>query len=194
MMASDLPDAFAAGLGEALFARRLVQVRGPLDDAAAAEVAARLMALDALGDDPIDVTVDSAGGTLDAALAVADTIDLLGVPVHALCLGRAEGPAVLVLAVSERREATPNARIRLTAPPVSGEARTADVEAWVDRQRDRLDRFVVRLAQAAGQRIERVHEDVSKGRTFDPEEAVAFGIIDNVRRRGASAVGDSKAT
>jgi ATP-dependent Clp protease protease subunit len=170
------------GLGEAMFERRMVQIRGPLDDAAAADVAARLMTLDALGDDPIDVIVDAAGGTLDAALAVADTIDLLGVPTHATCLGRAEGPAVLVLAVAEQREVSPNARIRLSAPDVSGEVRPADADAWLEQHRDRLDRFVLRLAQATNQRIERVREDLLAGRTFDAEAAVEYGMADHVRR------------
>jgi ATP-dependent Clp protease protease subunit len=176
------PGSIGGSLGEAMFERRMVQIRGPLDDAAAADVAARLMTLDALGDDPIDVIVDAAGGTLDAALAVADTIDLLGVPTHATCLGRAEGPAVLVLAVAEQREVSPNARIRLSAPDVSGEVRPADADAWLEQHRDRLDRFVLRLAQATNQRIERVREDLLAGRTFDAEAAVEYGMADHVRR------------
>jgi len=170
------------GLGEAMFERRMVQIRGPLDDAAAADVAARLMTLDALGDEPIEVIVDASGGTLDAALAVADTIDLLGVPTHATCLGRADGPAVLVLAVAERRTVSPNARIRLNAPDVTGEVRAGDADAWLDQHRDRLDRYVLRLAQATNQRIERVRDDLLASRTFDAEGAVEYGIADRVRR------------
>jgi ATP-dependent Clp protease protease subunit len=172
----------ASSLGEAMFERRLVQIRGPLDDAAAADVAARLMTLDALGDEAIDVIVDAAGGTLDAALAVADTIDLLGVPTHATCLGRADGPAVLVLAVADRREVSPNARIRLSAPDVSGEVRAGEADAWLEQQRDRLDRFVLRLAQATNQRIDTVRQDVLAGRAFGADEAVDYGIADLVRR------------
>jgi ATP-dependent Clp protease, protease subunit len=170
------------GLGEALFDRRVVQIAGRLDDSTAAEIAARLMTLDALGDEPIELIVDSSDGTLDAALAVADTIDLLGVPTHALCIGRAEGPAVLVLAVAEHREVAPRARLRMSAPSASIEAPIRDVDMSVQRHRDRLDRFVVRLAQATGRRIESVREDVLAGRSFDAEEAVAYGLADEVRR------------
>ncbi len=164
-----------------MFERRIVQIRGPLDDAVAADVAARLMTLDALGDEPIEVIIDAAGGTLDAALAVADTIDLLGVPTHAMCLGRAEGPPVLVLAVAEEREVSPNARIRLSAPDVTGDIRPGEAEAWLEQHRDRLDRFVLRLAQGTNQRIERVREDLLAGRTFDADGAVDYGLADRVR-------------
>jgi len=179
------PDGLPPGvgeLGEARFERRMVQIRGPLDDGVAADVAARLMTLDALGDDPIEVIVDAADGTLDAALAVADTIDLLGVPTHAMCLGRVEGPPVLVLAVADRRAVSPNARIRLSVPSVTAEVRAGEAEAWLDQHRDRVDRFVLRLAHATDQRIERVREDLLAGRSFDADEAVGYGIVDGVRR------------
>ena len=171
----------AGGLGEAMFDRRIVQIRGPVDDAPAADIAARLMTLDALGDDPIEVILDAAGGTIDAALAVADTIDLLGVPTHAMCLGRADGPPVLILAVADQREVSPNARIRLSVPAVSGQAPAAQAAEWFDQYSDRLDRFVLRLAQATNQRVDRVREDLLAGRTFDADEAVAFGLADRVR-------------
>src|SRR2546430_7030452 len=83
-----------AGVEAAMFERRLVYVRAPLDDRRAGEVTAQLMTLDAEGDDPVSVLIDCADATLDGAFAVVDTIDLLGVPVHATCIGRVEGPAV----------------------------------------------------------------------------------------------------
>jgi ATP-dependent Clp protease, protease subunit len=172
----------SGGLGEALFERRVVQIAARLDDATAAEIAARLMTLDALGDEPIDVIVDSSGGTLDAALALADTIDLLGVPTRSLCIGRAEGPAVLVLAVAGHREIAPSARLRISAPSASIDVSIRDIDTSVQRHRDRLERFVVRLAQATGRRIESVREDVLAERSFDADEAVAYGLADEVRR------------
>jgi ATP-dependent Clp protease protease subunit len=171
-----------AGVQAAQFERRLVHLRGRLDDARAGEVAAQLMALDALGDDPVALLVDCADGTLDAALAVVDTIDLLGVPVHATCVGRADGPAVAVLAVADRRRASPNARIRLRAPRIDTGHAVRDVEGWLRHQQERFDRFLGRMAQATGQPIQRVRRDVSKGRSLDAEEAVGYGLIDEVLR------------
>ncbi len=175
----------SAGIGDVLFDRRIVQVRGRLDDGAAAEITARLMALDALGDEPITMIVDCADATLDAALAVADTIDLLGVPVHATCIGRCEGPAVAVLAAAEHREASPNARIRLREPRIErGAGHMRDVGSWLEAERERMRRFVLRLAQDVGRRIGDVQEDLEARRAFDAEQAVEYGLIDEVRVRG----------
>ena len=50
-----------------LFERRLLFLTGGLDDRAAGDIAAQLMTLDASGDEPVQLHVDSAGGSLDAA-------------------------------------------------------------------------------------------------------------------------------
>ena len=64
-------------------------------------------------------TSTAGGGTLEAALMIIDMIDLLGVPVHARCVGRAEGAAVGIVAVAPHRSATPHARFRLGLPDVA---------------------------------------------------------------------------
>ena len=48
-----------------LFERRIVFLRGPLDDAVAGDIAAQLMTLDASGDEPVQLHVDSPGGPLE---------------------------------------------------------------------------------------------------------------------------------
>ncbi len=163
-----------------MFARRLVFLRGRLDDERAGTVAAQLMSLDALGDDPVDLLVDFADGTLDAALAVVDTVDLVGVPVHATCNGRAEGPGVLIVAVAAVRRATPNARFRLREPRMETAPPVRDVEAWLAHQRERFEHFLERLARATGLPVRMVRRDVVHGRSLDAQEAVRYGLIDEV--------------
>src|SRR5918994_561185 len=81
------------------------------------EVAASLMALDADGDDPVTLLVNSPGGPLDAGVAVVDVLDLLGAPVEATCIGQAVGTAAVVVACATpgRRRAAPHPRLSL--PP-----------------------------------------------------------------------------
>jgi ATP-dependent protease ClpP protease subunit len=61
-------------LQEKLFERRMVLVTGRLDDALASQAAAQIMTLDATGDEPIDLVVDSAEGTLEAAFVLIEVI------------------------------------------------------------------------------------------------------------------------
>src|SRR5215216_6134017 len=117
-----------------LFEQRTVVVRGELHHEVVGQAAAELMTLDAEGDDTVQLHVDAHGGTYDTAFALVDVIDLLGVPVVATCVGRAEGPAVAVLAVADRRLATPHARFRLTEPREHFQGRAGEVEGWVEAQ------------------------------------------------------------
>lgn len=175
-------------LRERMLERRQVFLRGPLDDAAGGQLAIALMTLDATGDDPISLHVDAAGGTLEGAFAVIDTIDLLGVPVHATCVGRADGPAAGVLAACDQRRASRSARIRLAAPSSSFQGSAAQAQEWLRAYRDRVERYVQRLSEATGQPRQRVEADLEAKRWFDAEEALRYGLVDEVIGRPPAEV------
>ena len=163
-----------------LFAQRQVILSGDLDDAAAGDVVAQLMTLDATGDDPVELQINARGANLDAAFAVMDTIDLLGVEVHATCLGRAEGPAVGVLAVAPRRRLSVNTRVRLCEPDGAAAGDARRLQGWADQMMAQLARFHERLAQATGQPVGRVADDLRRGRWLTAPDAVAYGLADEV--------------
>jgi ATP-dependent Clp protease protease subunit len=171
-----------------LFARRTVMVATELDDQTASRVAAELMTLDALGDDHIDLWVNCAGGTLEAALTVMDVIDLLAVPVHATCLGRADGPVVGVLTVADHRAAAPHSRLRFDAPRTTVSGRVGDVVAAADDLRRRRVDFCARIARATGQSPAWVDAALHDRRAFEPVEAVRAGLIDDIAAARAATV------
>jgi ATP-dependent Clp protease protease subunit len=171
-----------------LFGRRTVLLAAPLDDDTASRAAAELMTLDALGDDRIDLWVNCTGGTLDAALTVMDVIDLLGVPVHATCLGRADGPGLGVLVVADRRAAAPHARLRFDTPTTTVAGRVGDVVTAADDLRRRRAEFCARVARAAGQSPEWVDTALHDRRAFEPVEAVRAGLVDEIAGPRAATV------
>lgn len=163
-----------------LFDRRVVFLWGYLDDALASHLAAELMTLDATGDDPVQLHIDSPGGTLEAALCLIDVIDLLGVELTATCVGQAAGPAIGPLAVAHHRRATPHARFRLCEPvfELSGPAR--DLEAWAAHNRAQLRQFSQRLAASLGSPPEALERDLAAGRFLDATQALEYGLIDEI--------------
>ncbi|HET9072273.1 MAG TPA: ATP-dependent Clp protease proteolytic subunit [Acidimicrobiales bacterium] len=164
---------------DALFARRIVQVRGPLDETTAGDLAARLMYLDGSGDEAVTLYVDSPGGPLHAAFSVLDTIALLGVPVDTVCVGRAEGTAVAVVAAGRRRHAAPHARFRLGEPDVSVSGRADQLQSWATYHAEQATRLAGALAAATGRPAEHVEADLAAGRWLDAEQAQAYGIVDD---------------
>lgn len=171
-----------------LFDRRIVVVRGPLDHEAATRAASKLMTLDATSDDGCELQLDSGGGPLEAALAIVDVIDAMGVAVHAKCLGRVEGAAVAVAAVCNRRTAMPHTRFRLSDPPVEIEGRASDIGHQLEYQQALLGRYHDRLAEATGQSREATRAACDAGRYMDAGEALAFGLIDEVEGRRRAVI------
>lgn len=171
-----------------LLGRRTVLVASTLDDETASRVAAELMTLDALGDDPIELWLNCGGGTFDAALAVMDVVDLAGVAVRATCLGRVDGPAVGVLAVADHRSVAPHSRVRFDAPSASLSGRVADVVHAADEFTRRQLAFCTRVAQASGQTVEWVTDALRARRTFEPLEAVRAGLADEISAARSASV------
>ena len=172
-------------LEQRLFAKRVVQLSGPLDDQAATEVVARLMTLDAVGDEAVELRIDSATGTSAAALAVVDVIDLLGVPVRAFVSGRVHGPALAVLAVCDHRTVALHASLRLAEPAVGFRGSARELGALAAAHRDEWTALCGCVARAAGRTVEEVAADAAAGRFLTPDEAVEYGIADEVARRDA---------
>lgn len=174
----------AAWMRGKLWDRRVVLLSGELDDAAATTASTELMTLDATGNDSVTLQVDCGGGSLSASLMIIDVIDLLGVPVHARCTGRAEGPAVGIVAVAHRRTATPHARFRLGVPDVAFAGRAEDVERQAREHQRQVEVFVRRLAEATGRPFEHVEADLARRDWLDADAALAYGLVDEIERPG----------
>lgn len=167
-------------LTDTLREHRVVRVWGPLDDASVSRAAAELMALDATGDDPVQLFVASPGGPLHLGLSLADTIDLLGVPVRASCLGRVEGAAVLVAAVASVRQAAPHAQFHLCMPEVTASGNAGQLTSWAEQYRAEFERFSLRMAQACGRHLEHIEADLAQGRWLDARSAIEYGLVDEL--------------
>ncbi len=166
-----------------LFDRRVVVLRGSLEHGAATRAASKLMTLDATGDDKIELQLDSPGGPLEAAFAVVDVLDALGVEVEVTCLGRVEGAAVLVAAVCHRRTALEHTSFRLADPEVEITGRASEVEHLVESHQLSLRRYHERLAEACRRPVAEVEAACDARRFMDSTEAARWGIVDAVSRR-----------
>ena len=170
----------SAWLQEKLFERRIVLITGRLDDTLAAEAAAALMVLDATGDEPIELHLDSPGGTLESAFVLIDALDMLRATVRAHCRGQVGGPALGVAAAADHRSASPHARFRLFQPTAQFSGTLDQIASHSRQQQELLWRLHARLAQLTGRPSEEIAEDLRRGRYLDAGEALAYGLIDEI--------------
>lgn len=163
-----------------LFQRRTVMLNGELDEPTTNAVAMALMTLDADGDEAVHLRIDSGGGSLSCALALMDVIDLLGVPVRAFCLGQAVGPAVGVLAVCPHRTLAPHARLGILEPTAEFGGTAHQIEQLASAHVDQWTLFCARLAEATGQPVDRIVGDASRGCFLGAEDALHYGLVDEL--------------
>jgi ATP-dependent Clp protease, protease subunit len=173
-------DRFPGWLQERLFERRVVSVTGRLDDAVAAQVAAEIMTLDATGDGPIELYLDSPDGTLEATFVLIDTVNLLRATLRVRCRGQVGGPAIGVLTVGDHRSATPHTRFRLALPTVQFSGTPDQIASHNQRHRGLLWSFQARVAQVTGRPAEEIADDMRRGRYLDAWEALEYGLIDTI--------------
>lgn len=168
-------------LQERLFDQRMVVLSGPLNDAASTRAAAALMTLDALGDEPVRLQLATPDGDLAAAFGLIDVIDSMSAPVHAVVTSLTGGAAVGLLAASARRLAYRHARVRLSEPRSATVSGTADeVAAAAGQYLRELEELAVRIATATGQPRSRIEDDLSAGRVLTAEQAVEYGLLDEI--------------
>jgi ATP-dependent Clp protease, protease subunit len=125
--------------------------------------------------------VNSGGGPVDAVAGILDTIDLVRCPVDTSCVGRAEGTAAVVVAAGTgRRRCGRGATFRLRLPDLEAagpaDRLRHDVETATRVQRELVDR----LAVITGQSRALVARDVERGRLLTADEAVSYGLVDEV--------------
>jgi ATP-dependent Clp protease protease subunit len=85
-----------------------------------------------------------------------------------------------VLAVATRRSATQHTSFRLYEPKESFAGSAQDLAHWADHSLERCRLFCRRLAAAVHQPAEHVEADVAAGRFLSAEEALAYGLIDEI--------------
>jgi ATP-dependent Clp protease protease subunit len=165
---------------------RVVFLGNPIDDAVGNLIVAQLLFLDA--EDPgkdIALYINSPGGATTDLFAIYDTMQHLGSDVATYCLGQAASAAAVLLAAGTpgKRFALPNSRVLLHQPHGGMEGQSTDLEIHAReaiRQRRRMEELV---AEHTGQPLERVTADLDRDFILTADEAMAYGVVDEVVSR-----------
>ncbi len=179
-----------------LLKEHIIFIGAPLDDDIANLVIAQLLYLEK--EDPerdVLLYINSPGGSVSAGFGVYDTMQFIRCDVATYCLGMAASMAAVILAAGTKgkRYALPNSTILLhqLAGGFKGQATDIDIHAKEILRLKKLLNEV--LARHTGQDIARVERDTDRDNFMTPEEAVAYGIIDEViKNRAEVEKGDSK--
>ncbi len=166
-----------------LLKERIIFLTGQVNDQVASLVVAQLLFLEA--ENPkkdISFYINSPGGIVTSGLSIYDTMQYIRPKVATICVGQACSMGSLLLAAGESgmRYALPNSRIMIHQPSGGAQGQATDIEIQareILKLRERLNQIYV---DHTGQKLAKVELAVERDNFMSPEEALKFGIIDQV--------------
>lgn len=171
-----------------LLRNRIIFMGTAIDDNVANLIVAQLLFLAQQDPDKdISLYINSPGGQITAGLAIYDTMQLVTPQVSTIAVGMTAsmGTILLCAGAKGKRFALPNATVHIHQPwgGVQGQAVDIEIEARrILRERERLNQI---LSRHTGQTIERINHDTDRNYWMNANEAVAYGIVDEVLTKSA---------
>lgn len=161
---------------------RSILISGEISKELSERVVRQLLLLDASGDGPIKVFIDSPGGDADAGYAIFDMIRYISPKVYTIGMGLVASAAALVLLAvpKEQRIGLPNS-IYLIHQPLSGIRGVATEIEIHARQLEKLRSKINELiSRETGQSVEKVAADTDRDCWLDASEAVDYGLLSRI--------------
>ena len=162
---------------------RIVLLGGEVNDDSANLIVAQLLFLQAQDPKkPVNMYINSPGGSVTAGLAIYDTMQFISCPVYTYCIGQAASMGAVLLTAGEKghRFSLPNARIMIHQPWGGAEGKASDIEITCQeilRLKQKLNEI---LSSHSGQPMENVVRDTDRDHFMSAEEACKWGLIDQV--------------
>ena len=166
-----------------LLKERIIFLTGEVNDGVASVIVAQLLFLEA--ENPkkdIAFYINSPGGIVTSGLAIYDTMQYIRPEISTICMGQAAsmGSLLLTAGTKGKRFALPNARIMTHQPSGGYQGQATDIEIHAQetmRLKRRLNEIYV---EHTGQKLAAVEEALERDRFMSPDEAVKWGLIDEV--------------
>ncbi len=168
-----------------LLRERIIMINGPIEESMASLVVAQLLFLASESTErEINIYISSPGGSVQAGLAIYDTMRHLPCPIGTTCVGYAASFGTILLMAGDRglRRALPHARIHIHQPLIQGglggQATDIDIHAReILHTRDVLNEII---HEHTGQSMDRIKHDTERDYYMSATEAVEYGIVDEV--------------
>jgi ATP-dependent Clp protease protease subunit len=176
-----------------LLRERIVMLGTPINDQVANVIIAQLLYLEREDPDKdISLYIHSPGGVISAGLAIYDTMQLIRPDVSTICVGLAAsmGTVLLCAGAKGKRYALPNATIHMHQAMGGAQGQAADIviaAREIARQQDTIKNIIVKHT---GQPLDKVTHDTDRDFYLNPEQAVEYGIVDEVLNRPSEETED----
>ena len=173
-----------------LLKENIIFLGTPIDDGIANLICAQLLHLESENaDKDISIYINSPGGDITALFAIYDTLSFIKNEISTICYGQAASAAAVLLAAGTpgKRLALTHSRVLLHQPWGQGGGQATDIEIQareIMRMKDLLNQI---LSEHTGQPVDKIEKDTDRDFVMTAQEALEYGIIDEVITRRAVA-------
>ena len=166
-----------------LLKERVIFLTGPIEDYGANLVVAQMLFLEAENPDKdIHLYINSPGGSVTSGMSIYDTMQFIKPDVSTLCIGQAAsmGAVLLTGGAKGKRQALPNSRVMIHQVLGGFQGQASDIEIHTKEILSIKAKLNEILAEHSGQKVDKVAKDSDRDNFMSPDEAVKYGLIDNV--------------
>lgn len=171
-------------LVEGLHHSRTILISQQVDSKLTQRVMASLLLMDQEDPQkPINVLINSPGGSADDGFAIYDALRFVRAPVRTINVGLSASAATVIMlgAPKEHRYALPNARIMIHQPLGNIPGTSAEnIKRWAEQIIKLRAKINELYAKETGRPVEEIAQDTDRDRWFTPEEAVEYGLISHI--------------
>ena len=168
-----------------LLKERIIILSGEINDTTASSIVSQLLYLDSINNNDISIYINSPGGSITAGMAIFDTMNFIKSEVVTICVGMAASMAAFLLSSGSKgkRFALPNSEIMIHQPLGGATGQATEIKIAAERilkLRTKLNKI---LSKNTHQNIKVIEQDTERDNFMDAEEALNYGIIDEIIRQ-----------
>lgn len=174
---------YAYDIYSRLLEERIILLTGTIEDNMASSIVGQLLYLEAMDNkSDIYMYINSPGGNIHSGMAIFDTMNFIQCPVSTICIGMAASMAAFLLSSGEKgkRHCLPNSEVMIHQPLGGFEGQASDIQISANRILKQKEKLTKLLATHCDQPYQKVLEDTDRDYFMNPNEALAYGIIDEI--------------
>ena len=161
---------------------RIIILSGEIDDNLSNIIVAELLYLDSLNHDPINLYINSPGGSITSGMAIYDTMNFIKSKVSTVCIGMAASMAAFLLACGEKnmRYALPNSEVMIHQPLGGVKGQATEIKIAAERILKLKKNLNSILSKVTNKDIKKIENDTERDYFLSASEALDYGLIDKI--------------
>lgn len=161
---------------------RIIILSGEIDDSLSNSIVAQLLYLDSVNHNPINLYINSPGGSITSGMAIYDTMNYIKSKVSTICIGLAASMAAFLLSSGEKgmRFCLPNSEVMIHQPLGGAKGQATEIQIAAERILKLKAKLNKILSSNTGQSLEKIQDDTERDYFLSADEALNYGLIDKI--------------